>query len=498
MNTLYYGDNLQVLRDFVPSESVDLVYLDPPFNSNRSYNVIFSRGGSTAEAAQIQAFDDTWTWTHETERLYQDIATGGVPGQVSDAVVAMRRIHGESDLLAYLVMMTPRLVELHRVLKPTGSLFLHCDPTASHYLKMILDAIFGVEQFRNEIVWHYSGWNKKLKAHFERRHDVILFFAKSSDQKFNSATTPWASKDEYLRVRKQKLHVDDDGREYVMSDRGGGQRIRRYIEEAMEYGRPIDNVWDIDKLNNSSAESLGYPTQKPLALLERIISAATDPGDVVLDPFCGCGTTVDAAQRLDRKWIGIDITYIAIDLIVKRFEHTYGPSVLDTFTVAGIPRDVGAAQALFDTSPFDFERWAVSLVRGQPNSKQVADTGIDGVIRFSIDAKTLGKALVSVKGGRQLNPGMVRDLIGTVEGHKAEMGVLVTLHPPTRGMVEAANKAGSFVHPANGEHYPRVQLVTVGDLLAGERLRIPLVALPYIPASALARDTGAEQMGLAL
>ncbi len=485
VNRLFYGDNLEVLRQRIPDESVDLVYLDPPFNSNRNYNVIFSRQSTTedAAAAQIQAFGDTWVWTPVTDEQYTDYVNGGLPSAVADALSAFRLLLGENDAMAYLVNMAPRLVELHRVLKESGSLWLHCDPTMSHYLKVLLDAIFGARQFRNEIIWHYSGWNKKMAQHYERRHDVILFYGKSPNLAFDAVTLPWESKEQYLKTRKQKLHVDDDGREYVMSDRGGGQRIKRYIEEAMAYGRPIDDVWTIDKINNSSAEGLGYPTQKPLALLERIVSAAPEDA-VVLDPFCGCGTTVDAAQRLGRRWIGIDVTYIAVDLIKKRLQHTYGDEIAGTYEVLGIPRDRAAALALFSHSPFDFERWAVSLVGGQPNQKQVGDKGIDGVARFPLDARgSVGRVLVSVKGGRQLNPAMVRDLGGTITTQKAEMGVLITNGPPTRGMVDEADHAGTYRHPHYPQAFPRIQLITVDELLSGKKPQMPPTMMPYIHAS---------------
>ncbi|MBD8729029.1 DNA methyltransferase [Frigoribacterium sp. CFBP 13707] len=486
-NRLFYGDNLEVLKASIQDESVDLVYLDPPFNSARNYNVIFSRdrGGVSADtSAQIQAFEDTWTWTPETERQYGELVNGGLPPAVSDTLVAMRTLLGENDATAYLVNMAPRLAELHRVLKSTGSLYLHCDPTMSHYLKILLDAIFGPKQFRNEIIWHYSGWNKKLKAHYERRHDVILAYSKSDDVVFNSVTNPWLSKEQYLTTRRQKLHVEDDGREYVMSDRGGGTRIKRYIEEAMSYGRPMDDVWTIDKLNNSSAEALGYPTQKPLALLERIIKSSTQPGDVVLDPFCGCGTSVDAAQNLDRKWVGIDVTYIAIDLIEKRLISTHGKEVAGSYVVSGIPHDKAAAYALFKKNPFDFERWAVSMVGAQPNAKQVGDKGIDGVARFPLGGKKAetGRILVSVKGGKNLNPSMVRDLAGTVESQKAEMGIFISLGDPTRGMIDAINHAGTFTHPSNGQVYSKLHMITVPELLSGKRLHLPPTFLPYIQA----------------
>ncbi|OII35172.1 hypothetical protein BIU98_04420 [Curtobacterium sp. MMLR14_010] len=484
-NHLYYGDNLEVMRKSIDSESVDLVYLDPPFNSARNYNVIFNRvdRADSEASAQIEAFEDTWTWTPETDRQYDKYVNGELPPKVSDTLVAMRTLLGENDASAYLVNMAPRLVELHRVLKPTGSVYLHCDPTMSHYLKILLDAIFGPKQFRNEIIWHYSGWNKKLKAHYERRHDVILSYSKSDALAFNSVTQPWLSKEQYLTTRKQKLHREEDGREYVMSDRGGGQRIKRYIEEAMAYGRPMDDVWTIDKLNNSSAEALGYPTQKPLALLERIILSATKPGDVILDPFCGCGTSVDAAEKLGRRWLGIDITYIAIDLIEKRLVSTYGEDIEDSFVVSGIPHDKAAAFALFKKNPFDFERWAVSMIGAQPNAKQVGDKGIDGVARFPLGPKgQYGRILASVKGGKQLNPAMVRDLVGTVETQKAELGVLITLSEPTKGMIDAVNHAGNYTHPANGQVYRKIQIITVPELLSGKRLILPPTLLPYIQA----------------
>lgn len=498
-NRLFYGDNLDVLREHIASESVDLVYLDPPFNSNRSYNVLFKHKSGKDAQAQIEAFDDTWTWSHEAEIEYAAMIAGGAPLKVADALVAMRGLIGDNDLMAYLVMMTPRLIELHRVLKPTGSLYLHCDPTASHYLKIMLDAIFGPTQFRNEIAWHYSGWNKKMSQHFERRHDVILFYAKSKDQVFNSYALPWNSKEEYLKVRKQKLHVDDDGREYVMSDRGGGRRIKRYIEEAMAYGRPIDDVWNLDKINNSSTEALGYPTQKPLLLLERIIEASSNPGEVVLDPFCGCGTTVDAAQKLSRQWVGIDITYLAVDLIDKRLRHTYEDQVADTYEIVGIPRDVPGARALFERNPFDFERWAVSLIDAQPNQKQVGDKGIDGVARFPLGDPSqpdggIGRILVSVKGGKTIGPQFVRDLLGTVESQKADMGVLITLAEPTRGIIDAVNHAGTYTHPANGQTFPKVQIITVSDLLDGKRPKMPLVLAPYVKANRANLMPGAEAL----
>jgi DNA modification methylase len=523
-NRLYYGDNLTILRDQIPDESVDLIYLDPPFNSNRNYNVLFKSKTGQDASAQIEAFDDTWTWSQDSEHLYIELVTGGAPPVVADALVAMRRLLGANDMLAYLVMMSARLVQLHRVLKPTGSMYLHCDPTASHYLKILLDAIFGPERFLNELVWKRAHTVKgnagQGSAFWAPNTDSILFYAKGPTHYFEPAFTPYT--DDYLT--KQYRHTDERGRYRLISMIGPGgaakgnpsyevmgvTRYWRYSRKKMDElisdgmvvqtnpgtvpqrkqyledgkGVAVQSLWeDIGGLQFSAAEKLGYPTQKPVALLERIISASCDPDGVVLDPFCGCGTTVDAAQKLGRKWVGIDITYLAIDLIDKRLRHAHGDAVAATYETVGTPRDVDGARALFDSNPFDFERWAVSLLGAQPNQRQVGDRGIDGIGRFPIDNQDgTETVLVSVKGGKQLNPGMVRDLIGTVQGHRAGMGVFVCLSEPTPGMKSAARQSGLYVHPLSGTSYPKVQIITVADLLAGKKPNTPTLDRPYIQA----------------
>lgn len=528
LNKLFYGDNLDVLRRNVADESVDLVYLDPPFNSNRSYNVIFNRHETAPndESAQIQAFDDTWRWTPATDAQYAGYVAGQLPIKVSDALTAFRTLLGENDAMAYLVNMAPRLVQLHRALKDTGSLFLHCDPTMSHYLKILLDAIFDARNFRSEIIWLRTGSKGLQTTRLANNHDVILCCAKSDNPVWNNdaAFEPYDERDLDEKTDEKYSLADEDGRRYQLTslinpsaDRpnltyeflgvirvwrwtrermeaayragqvvqtapGRVPRLKRYLDE--QRGKPFGDVWtDIPPINARAAERLGYPTQKPLALLERIIKLTTDEGDVVLDPFCGCGTTVDAAQKLDRRWIGIDITYIAVDLIEKRLKHTFGDEIAKSYEVLGIPRDHAAALALFSRSPFDFERWAVSLVHGQPNQKQVGDKGIDGVARFPLDARgTVGRILISVKGGKQLNPSMVRDLGGTVTTQKAEMGVLITNGPPTKGMVDEANHAGTYQHPHYAEPFPRIQIITVDELLSGKRPKMPPTLIPYIQA----------------
>ncbi len=523
-NALMYGDNLDVLRRSVASESVDLVYLDPPFNSNRNYNVIFARQASSSDTAQIQAFDDTWRWTQATEEQFTELINGGVPNAVADALRAMHALLGENDALAYIINMTPRLVELHRVLKRTGSLYLHCDPTMSHYLKVMLDAIFGARYFRGEITWLRTTTHNDAKR-WSPNADIILYYAKSDAFTWNPVHTahtdryvqskyrhddgdgrlyrldnmtspnprpnltyewmghePPANGWRYSRERMAELH--EAGRIWYPDEKAKRPQLKRYLEEQL--GTVVGNVWtDIPPLNSQAAERLGYPTQKPVALMDRIIRASSNRGDVVLDPFCGCGTTVDSAIKLDRRWLGIDVTYIAVGLIQARLKDTYGDGIAKTYRVEGIPRDLPGAQALFNASPFDFERWAVTLAEGTPNEKQVGDRGIDGVIRFLNDKSGKaagGRVLVSVKGGKSINPGMLRDLVGTVESQKAEMGLLITMVPATPGVVEAASHSGTYVWPVNGAKFPKVQVITVPELLNFQRPKMPPPLTPYISA----------------
>ncbi len=471
---LYYGDNLEVLRKHIPAESVDLIYLDPPFNSNATYNVLFKSPKTGDDAhSQIQAFDDTWHWGEDDAQAIDEIMRSGHT-DIANLIQALRKFLGENDMMAYLVMMAIRLIELHRVLKPTGSLYLHCDPTASHYLKLILDAVFGHENFRNEIVWHYSGWNAKLEGNFNSRHDIVFFYSKVIGQKFNSFTVPWTSVEEYVKVRKQKVLTDETGRKYVLSDGGNGTRVMRYLDEAMQYGKPIDDVWDIDKINNSSKESLGYPTQKPLALLERIVLASSNEGDVILDPFCGCGTTVHAAQKFSRNWIGIDVTHLAICLIEKRMKDAFPDA---NFEVIGSPKDLESAQDLAIRDKYQFQWWAVSLVGAHPyqDKKKGADSGIDGLIYFmdSEDGE-YKKIIVSVKGGDNVGVSMIRDLAGTMEREKAAMGFFVTLSEPTAPMSKEAASKDPYISPLTKELYPRIQILTIKGLMDGtEKPRYP-------------------------
>lgn len=541
-NRLYYGDNVDVLRQHVADESVDLIYLDPPFNSNRNYSVIFGRNRAEDEsAAQIQAFEDTWRWSISTDVLISELS-GTAPSRVADAISAYYTLLGESEALAYLVNMTPRLLQLHRVLKPTGSLFLHCDPTMSHYLKVLLDAVFDPQLFRNELIWKRTGAHSGAKR-FGPIHDSILFYTKSQKYTWNRVVqdvpaenaeiwynnveegtgrrfyradltgngvrrgesgAPWkhidptakgrhwaipraaekVAKLEGLNTQAALDALDAAGRLYWPKKRDGVPRLKMYLDESDGTMPVQDVITDIRPLNNVAKERLGYPTQKPLALLERIIKATTNEGDLVLDPFCGCGTTVDAAQRLGRQWIGIDITYLAVDVIKWRLQNTYGDQVFDSISVNGIPKDLTGARALFAQSPLDFERWAVSMINAEANEKQVGDKGVDGVARFPLGRAKIGKILVSVKGGKTIVPSMARDLAGTVATQSAQMGVLITLSPATRGITDAISRGGMFTHPANGENFPRLQHITIAELLAGKRPKVPPTFPPYVAAPA--------------
>jgi site-specific DNA-methyltransferase (adenine-specific) len=481
-NVLYYGDNLDILRRYIRDESVDLVYLDPPFNSNATYNVIFRDESGRKSDAQLMAFDDTWHWGPDAEAKYAYLTNtaqhqGRVPSPVATLIAALHQWINPSPMLAYLVQMAVRLVELRRVLKPTGSLYLHCDPTASHYLKLLLDAVFGAGSFRNEIIWHYD-YGARSKRTFGTKHDVIFWYSKSrTDWTFNAASVlvPYASKMTEWRYTK------------------GGQ-----AGKPMPAGKIPSDVWDI-KLNAMSKERLGYPTQKPLKLLERIIAASSNPGDIVLDPFCGCGTTLVAAQKLDRRWIGIDVTYLAIAVMKARLKDSFGLSDVE---VIGQPTEVEGARQLAQAPEgrYQFQWWALDLVGAQPvggTQKKGADRGIDGVISFSTGSRgEVGRALVSVKSGA-VNVGMVRDLKGVLEREKAEIGLFITLEEPTAPMRQEAATAGLYHSELSGRDYPRIQLLTIRELLEGlRRPELPLLVLPAYQQAERVEKKAAEQAEL--
>lgn len=518
-NTLFYGDNLPILREYIPDESIDLIYLDPPFNSNRTYNVLFKQESGQDSEAQIAAFEDTWHWNQAAEETYHELVTAGTTaGQI---IGALRSSIGENQMLAYLVMMAARLVELHRVLKPTGSLYLHCDPTASHYLKIILDTIFGPQNFRNEIVWkrttHHNDTAQGNVIHMGRIHDIIFFYTRSERSKRNELYEPHSQDyaDKFYR------HTDADGRRYTLDNitgpggasKGNPQyeflgvtrywrysqakmqalyeegrivqtkpgtvpRFKRYLDEML--GVPLQDLWDdVKPIQSQAAERLGYPTQKPLALLERIIEASSNPDDIVLDPFCGCGTTVAAAQKLGRRWVGIDITYLSIALQKNRLNAAFPDA---KYKVIGEPTSLDDARQLALDDRFQFQWWAVSLIKARPHGgqegskqgKKGADKGIDGIITFIDDhTRKPKRVIVQVKSGKVSRPA-ISELVGTINRESAEIGVFLTLEEPTREMRTEAVTAGFYHSPGWNQNYPRVQILTVKDLLDGTaRLEMP-------------------------
>jgi site-specific DNA-methyltransferase (adenine-specific) len=504
-NRLYYGDNLEVLRRHIADESVDLVYLDPPFKSDRSYNVLFKEQNGSRAASQIHAFEDTWTWNQESESTLAELVTSG--GRVADCLQAFRTFLGECDMLAYLVMMAPRLVELRRVLKPTGSIYLHCDPAASHYLKMLMDASFGPVNFRSEIVWQRSrGHSDKTLKKYGANHDVILFYTRTDQWLFarqhheKGAFAPkthdlyqhtdgklyrkgdcrapgnrgplWTWNGHALHWRftqAEAQRLESEGR--IVYSKTGMPRVLRPVD--LSRGHPLQDTWvDIDSPNSGSGELLGYPTQKPVALLERIVRSSCPEGGIVLDPFCGCGTTIAAAQALGRPWIGIDITHLAITLIKQRLKDSFGESAV--FQVVGEPVSLPDAQRLAESDPYQFQWWALGLVGARPvEQKKGADKGIDGRIIFQGDKTgTFESVILSVKAGN-VGAAHVRDLKGVLGREKAVIGVLISMQEPTAPMRTEAVTAGFHESSNWGRKYPKVQLLTVADLLAGKSIDMP-------------------------
>ncbi|CAA2101854.1 Modification methylase MboII [Methylobacterium bullatum] len=529
-NKLFYGDNLSVLRKSIADESIDLVYLDPPFNSDANYNVLFRAPGGEQSAAQIEAFQDTWHWTTEgSERAFDEVMSG----QSSDAAImlrAMRSALGESDTMAYLAMMAVRLIELHRVLKPTGSLYLHCDPTASHYLKILVDAIFGGDRFVNEIIWKRYGAHNDVgqgSRHYGRVQDTILFYSKTKNRTWNQLYTPQTK--EYIEERF--TYKDTDGRRYTdtpLTGPGGAEkgnpvfewnghtRAWRISKQTMQElhdagqlhytktgyvrgklyldqtkGVPVQSIWtDIASLSGKMPERLDYPTQKPVALLERIIATSTNPGDVVLDPFCGCGTAVHAAQKLGREWVGIDVTHLAVGLIERRLVAAF-PGL--QFQVIGVPHDYAGARDLALRDKHEFQKWITGKIGAQPykGGRKGMDRGIDGYLHFRDADKRPQFAIVSVKGGGHKS-GDVRDLKGTLEREKAALGLFLTLNEPTREMNREAAAAGFY--ETGGMKFPKVQILTAAQIIGGAQPKVPFSFTEGFKKAA--RETGGGQGSL--
>lgn len=541
MNKLYYGDNLDLLRRHIHDETVDFCYIDPPFNSKRNYNQIYNNIGAE-DLAQSQAFVDTWLWNEIAISGYAEILSnelGRFTVRMVQLIKGLHSVLGEGSLLAYLVSLALRVTEIHRVLKPTGSFYLHCDPTSSHYLKLVLDAIFipNGGDYRNEIIWKRT--SARSDSHrWNHIHDVIFFYTKSRQYTWNTQFTdydeaytedfyketdedgrmfmsdnltgagtrggysgkPWrgidpTSKGRHWALPKQFLEsmgitggtvqerldqLDASGRIVWPEKENGVPRYKRYLEDMP--GLAVQSiVSDIPPISAKSAEKLGYPTQKPEALLERIIKASTNPGDTILDVYCGCGTTIVVAEKLNRRWIGMDITYQSIALILKRIEESFGAQALSNISLSGIPRDMESAKALAnkkdDRLRKEFEKWAVLTYtknRARINEKKGADSGIDGTAFFRTGPTSNNKIIFQVKSG-SVKRGDVATLRGDMQREDAELAVLITLEEPTEPMRKEARSAGHYYHAEMDKNYERIELVYAKDIVEGnKRLEIPM------------------------
>lgn len=531
-NAFYFGDNLHILREYIPDESVDLIYLDPPFNSNASYNLLFrSPDRSKWSDAQIATFEDTWLWGDTAEETFAYLEMQ--PGRAGEVLGALRRILGENDMLAYLTMMAARLVELERVLKPTGSIYLHCDPTASHYLKVLLDAVIGAAWFQNEIVWQRTASKALMKRRLPSNHDLLLAYRKSDGATWNENAiyTPYDEDNLPAKTAEKYSLKDESGRRYQLTsllnpnknrpnltyEFLGVTRVWRWTRERMEKayadghvvqtapgrvprykrylddqdGIPLSDVWtDIPPLNSQAQERLGYPTQKPLALMERVIAMSSNKGDVVLDPFCGCGTTLHAAQSMGRQWIGIDVAVQAMRVVQDRLKNHFA---LIDYEIYGIPRSEEGALYLAENHPFKFEEWAVSRIGGMHSGKFSGDQGIDGTFFYLTESNEKSRGIISVKGGRSLSPGMIRDLAGTLERERRltkdpnAIAVFVCAHKPTKGMIQEARQMGTvdtFTGPI-----PALQILSVSDIFDGATIRVPAM-YDSVTAAAAGRARG--------
>lgn len=494
-STLFFGDNLTVLRERIPDACVDLIYLDPPFNSNADYNVLFADESGQAAPSQMLAYEDTWHWGDDSERALHELLSNSSPcHEAGDLLESLVQALGTNQMTAYLAMMAIRLCEMKRVLKPTGSIYLHCDPTASHYLKVIMDAVFGRAQYRNEIIWHYrAGALTSAKQIFPRKHDTLLFYTRGDTWTFH---LPRAAEVSEQMLSRWGKYLEDDGRTilYGSIKHEPAEEARSRARIQQRTGRsPMDDdvafeikpsrirsVWtDIPEVRNHSRykEWRGFETQKPLALLRRIIETSSNKGDVILDPFCGCGTAVAAAQELERRWIGIDVTHLAIGMIESRLAE-----VGITPHVVGVPEDLPSAQDLARRDPLQFESWAVSRLDGfRPNQIQTGDGGIDGEMRFEKPngpgerISESGKAIAQVKAGHwTLND--LRALIGTMLNPRtrADLGVFIVLEPPRPRSRALSIAAQAGLTRVGDRDYPRVQIWPISEYFEQRFPELPI------------------------
>ena len=459
--TIIRGDNLEEMRKF-PDACVDLIATDPPFNSKRDYFVPYRDEQGNEPESLIKAFTDTWTWGPAAEQTYDELICD-VGGKIGETIYGLQQFLAETPMMAYLTMMAVRIVEMHRLLKSTGSIYLHCDPTASHYLKILMDAIFRHRNFQNEIIWSYQRWTGATNQ-FQRMHDVILFYAKDREAiQFNTLTEPYSSKSKHKGKR-------------VTTVNSGGVLEQSYTGDVSRE-KAMRDVWEISYLNSQAKERAGYPTQKPIALYKRIIQASSNDGDLVLDPFCGCGTTLMAAEELNRRWIGIDLTYLATGAVKIQVEKFF-PQLKDSLTITGTPKNFETARQLARSDPAGFEEWCVThVLKFKSNPKKVADGGIDGTYRFPIGKvkgrQAHGKMVAQIKGGN-FTLDQIRAFRTAMGNAEADLGVFVVTRQPTQGMLNEALKSGIWKHPLWDLEYPRLQMYEIRDYFEGTVPKIPV------------------------
>ena len=526
-NTLYYGDNLKVIKEHIQDNTIDLIYLDPPFSSKADYNILFREATGAMSEAQITAFEDTWHWTIESEKTFNEIIRIA-PANVIEMMKSIRQFLGQNDVMAYLTSMCIRLMELERVLKPTGSIYLHCDPTASHYLKILMDTIFGKTNFKNEIIWRRSQTRSSISKIFKRAHDTIFLYVKSDNYKFEIQYKELSEASKSLYTKKDKngyyrlvplvvsgIRKGETGKTWRGIDpnlhgksgshwvtiprkleeyekrglivwpqkKGGLPQLKYYLKD--NKGVPITDFWDdIDLIQPSSIESLGYPTQKPEILLERIIKAGSNEGDIVLDPFCGCGTTVCVAQKLNRKWIGIDITHLAVNLMKFRLQNMFGLIPKKHYKVIGEPEDIAGAIELASQNRYQFQWWALSLINAKPfgDKKKGADKGIDGYMYFREKARSrkmdIKSIIVQVKSGK-VGVKDIRDLGHVIDREKSPIGIFITLEKPTKPMIKEAVTKGFYRSELYQRDFQRIQIITIEELLNDKMPKVPNINTPY-------------------
>ena len=456
-------DNLDAMRE-LDDDAVDLVYLDPPFNTNRTYKIVFRGPESLRPDAHLPAFEDVWVWDDATEQLSDELLNGGYGRSASESVAGMMRLRGRDRLTAYLVNIAPRVIEIRRVLKQTGTVYLHCDPTASHYLKVLMDGVFGTENFRNEIIWCYRGGGVP-RDDFARKHDVILRYTKSESYKFNPQFTEYSEASKTLVQSRGGVSIDDRARD-------------------LERGAHMPDWWpDINSLQTWSPERTGYPTQKPLRLLERIINASSNEGDLVLDPFCGCGTTIIASERLGRSWIGIDIEPMGLSVLQQRLNSE---KIRVDFEVEGLPtahpRDLRLWSEMAATEPKRFERAAITRIVGCTPWRDLQNTGlgIDGIVSLSTNAEESGYGIVRVTSSDPSDPTILRDLRGSIDsGNKNRLSTALLVYPSDTapGLSMEAKRAGEI--EVGGVSHQRLNVASLAEVF--DQINRDQPVLPLLP-----------------